>query len=122
MLRPPTRKQIADYDVSKRDGDRFYVTEDVHMQCQFVDGDLLVHEIQIDEGKRRLGIGREVMQRLRATYPEARIVANGVDWESDAGNFWKAMLKEGFLDVVRTYSDGDMTVADLDADAASPAP
>lgn len=109
MLNPPTRKQIRDYDVSKRDGDRFYNTDAVHMQCQFVDDDLIVHEIIIVEERRRDGMGRDVMRQLRAAYPDVRIVANGVTWDSDAGRFWKAMVEEGLVDAVDTYEDGMMT-------------
>lgn len=119
MLKPPTRKQIADYDVSKRDGDRFYVTDAVHMQCQFVDGDLIVHEIAIDEERRRRGMGRDVIRQLRAAYPEVRIVANGVTWDSDAGRFWKAMVEEGFVDAVDTYEDGLVTRETLGGTAPS---
>lgn len=109
MLKPPTRAQIVTYDVRKKDGDRFYNTDAVHMQCQFVGDDLIVHDIKIVEDKWRRGIGRDVMRRLRATYPDFRIVANGVEWESDAGRFWKAMVEDGFVDAVETYGDGLMT-------------
>lgn len=117
MLKPPTRKQIDDYDVSKKDGDRFYNTDAVHMQCQFVDDDLIVHDIEIVEEKRRGGIGRDVLRRLREAYPDVRIVANGVEWESDAGRFWKAMVEEGFVDAVETYGDGLMTRETLEREA-----
>ena len=118
MLKPPTRKQIETYDVSKKDGDRFYETDAVHMQCQFVGDELIVHDIEIVEGKRRGGMGRDVMRQLREAYPDVRIVANGVEWESDAGRFWKAMVEEGFVDAVETYGDGLMTRETLDGSQA----
>lgn len=120
MLKPPTRRQIADYDVSKRDGDRFYNTDEVHMQCQFVEGELVVHDIVIVEASRGRGLGRDVMRRLKAAYPDAPIVANGVAWDSDAGRFWKAMVEEGLVDAVETYEDGRMTRETIGATSAIP--
>lgn len=65
MLKPPTPEQIDLYDVDADEGDAFHVTDVAHVQCQFRGGDLVIHDIQIDEGVRRTGVARGILRELR---------------------------------------------------------
>ena len=122
LLKPPTPDQIDMYDVCEEDGDLFHEAGGALVQCQRVGGDLIVHNIEIEGRLRRTGVARGLLRTIRSEYPDTRIVANGVEWLEPAGRFWKAMVEEGFVDVVVTYEHGDLSLADIGAVESAPAP
>jgi hypothetical protein len=115
MLKPPTTEQEDTYDVCEADGDLFHVADGELVQCQMTGDELYIHNIEIDESRRRTGVARGILSEIRTAYPGVRIVANGVEWMEPAGRFWKAMVEGGLVDAVVTYEHGEITRDNVEA-------